>query len=219
MPGAAFIIVAVVIVAILIVVAWSTSRRQRSAGLQRSEKLREQFGAEYDRTVAETGDTRSAEDELTARQERVSRYDIKHLAADETLGFTDAWQVVQASFVDDPSAAVHDADVLVGRVMVARGYPVGDFDQRSADMSVDHSPVLGHYRAAHDIALRNALGQANTEDLRQAVISSRVLFSELVEEPQKIATRTVEPVAVTPGTVEPATAETSPETPVLVASE
>jgi hypothetical protein len=189
MPSAALIIAAIVIVAILIVVAWSTSRRQRSEGLRRSEQLQEQFGPEYDRAVADKGDTRSAETELTARQERVSGFDIRHLAADEGKRFDDEWLIVQASFVDDPSAAVHDADALVGRVMVARGYPVGDFEQRSADMSVDHSPILSHYRAAHDIALRNALGQANTEDLRQAVVSSHVMFSELIEEPSKIEAR------------------------------
>jgi FtsZ-interacting cell division protein ZipA len=199
MPMAALIVAAVVIVAILVAVAWSSARRQRSQGLERTDKLREQFGPEYERTVAEKGDTRSGEKELTARQERVSRFDIRHLTTDEGKGFSDEWQVVQASFVDDPSTAVHDADALVGRVMVARGYPVSDYEQRSADMSVDHSPALAHYRAAHDIALRDAQGQANTEDLRQAVISSHVFFSELVEESRQI--------------------ETHPETPVLVAAQ
>jgi hypothetical protein len=136
------------------------------------------------------GNARSAEDELTARQERVSQFDIRHLAAEEGQHFNDEWQVVQASFVDDPSAAVHDADALVGRVMAARGYPVSDYEQRSADMSVDHSPAMGHYRAAHDIALRDAQGQANTEDLRQAVISSHVMFSELAEEPREVEPHT-----------------------------
>jgi len=186
MLGAALVIGAIVIVAILVVAAWSSARRHRSEGLQRSEKLREQFGPEYERTLVEKGDTRSAENELTARQDRVSQFDLRHLAADEGQRFNDEWQVVQASFVDDPSTAVHDADALVGRVMAARGYPVSDFEQRSADMSVDHSPTLGHYRAAHDIGLRHAQGQANTEDLRQAVISSRMLFSELVEEPRTV---------------------------------
>jgi FtsZ-interacting cell division protein ZipA len=190
MPGAALVVGAVVIVAILIVAVWSTARRRRSEGLLRSEKLREQFGPEYDRTLAEMGNARSAEDELTARQERVSQFDIRHLAAEEGQHFNDEWQVVQASFVDDPSAAVHDADALVGRVMAARGYPVSDYEQRSADMSVDHSPAMGHYRAAHDIALRDAQGQANTEDLRQAVISSHVMFSELAEEPREVEPHT-----------------------------
>jgi FtsZ-interacting cell division protein ZipA len=189
MPTAALIVAAVVIVAVLILVAWSASRRQRQSGLAHSQRLREQFGPEYDRTVAELGDTGRAEAELTARQERVSTYDIRHLAADESQRFDDEWQVVQASFVDDPPTAVHDADALVGRVMEARGYPVGDYEQRSADMSVDHSPALGHYRAAHEISLRHALGQTNTEDLRQAVIGSHVLFSDLVEKPSTVEAR------------------------------
>jgi len=189
MPIAVLIIAAVVVVAVLILVAWSAARRRRHVGLARSQKLREQFGPEYDRTVAELGDTGRAEAELTARQDRVSTYDIRHLAADESQRFDDEWQVVQASFVDDPPAAVHDADALVGRVMEARGYPAGDYELRSADMSVDHSPALGHYRAAHEIALRHALGQTNTEDLRQAVINSHVLFSELVEAPSTVEAR------------------------------
>ena len=216
MPGTALIVAAVVIVAILIAAVWISARRQRSDGLQRTEKLREQFGTEYDRTLAEKGDTRTAETELTARQDRVSAFDIRHLAADESQSFNDEWQVVKAGFVDDPSTAVRDADALVGRVMVARGYPVSDFEQRSADMSVDHSPTLAHYRAAHETALRDALGQADTEELRQAVISSHVLFGELVETPttpvETPATAVVEPVTVEPETVEP-----SPETADLVA--
>lgn len=183
MPNALLVVAAVGVIVILLAAVWSSARGQRSRDLRRSEKLHEQFGPEYERTLAETGDARSAEAELIARQDRVSGYEIRHLAADEGQRFDDEWTVVQASFVDDPSAAVRDADALLGRVMAARGYPVGDFEQRSADMSVDHSPTIGRYREAHGIALRDALGQADTEDLRQAVISSHVLFSELVEKP------------------------------------
>jgi hypothetical protein len=169
------------ILTILLVAAWAYSRRQRSADSKRSERLREQFGSEYERTVAETGSTHKAEIELTARQKRVAGLNIRHLTTTEGKVFADEWLHVQADFVDDPSTAVHDADTLLGKVMAARGYPVTDFEQRSADMSVDHAQVLTHYRAAHDIALRDARGEANTEDLRQAVISSRMLFDELVE--------------------------------------
>jgi FtsZ-interacting cell division protein ZipA len=183
MPDATLIIVAVVIIAILVAAAWWYSRRQRSA------KLQEKFGPEYERTVAEKGDTRKAEDELTGRQKRVSHLDIRPLAADERRRFNDEWQAVQAGFVDDPSTAVRDADTLVGRVMEARGYPVGDFEQRSADVSVDHPTVLEHYRAAHEIALRHAQGQASTEDLRQAMVNYRALFAELLEEPRTVETR------------------------------
>jgi len=183
MPDATLIIVAVVIIAILIAAAWWYSMRQRS------EKLRERFGPEYERTVAEKGDTRKAEDELTDRQKRVSKLEIRPLAADERRRFNDEWRAVQARFVDDPSTAVGDADALVGRVMEARGYPVGDFEQRAADVSVDHPTVLEHYRAAHAVALRHAQGQASTEDLRQAMVNYRALFAELLEEPRTVETR------------------------------
>jgi len=183
MPDATLIIVAVVIIGILVAAVWWYSMRQRSA------KLQERFGPEYERTVAEKGDTRKAEDELTDRQKRVSKLEIKPLAADERRRFNDEWRAVQARFVDDPSAAVRDADTLVGRVMEARGYPVGDFEQRAADVSVDHPTVLEHYRAAHAVALRHAQGQASTEDLRQAMVNYRALFDELLEEQQTVETR------------------------------
>ncbi len=183
MPDTTLIIVAVVIIAILIAAVWWSSMRQRSA------KLQEKFGPEYQRTVTEQGDTRKAEDELRDRQKRVSKLDIRPLAADHRRRFNDDWRAVQARFVDDPSSAVRDADTLVGRVMEARGYPVGDFEQRAADVSVDHPTVLEHYRAAHEIALRHAEGQASTEDLRQAMVNYRTLFAELLEEPRPAATR------------------------------
>jgi type II secretory pathway pseudopilin PulG len=191
MPTAALIVAAVVIVAIVIVAArlYSTQQtRQRNEKEQRSEQLRQRFGPEYDRTVAEKGDVRIAESELTARQKRVSGFDIRPLEADEGKRFNDEWQVMQATFVDDPSTAVHDADALIGRVMAARGYPESDYEQRSADVSVDHPAILDHYRAAHEVALRDADGQANTEDLRQAVLNSHALFTEMVEEPPTVET-------------------------------
>ena len=183
MPDATLIIVAVVIIGILVAAVWWYSMRQRSA------KLQEKFGPEYERTVAEKGDTRKAEDDLTDRQKRVSKLEIRPLAADERRRFNDEWRAVQARFVDDPSAAVRDADTLVGRVMEARGYPVGDFEQRAADVSVDHPTVLEHYRAAHAVALRHAQGQASTEDLRQAMVNYSALFDELLEEQQTVGTR------------------------------
>jgi hypothetical protein len=191
MPTAALIVAAVVIVAIVIVAArlYSTQQtRQRNETEQRSVQLRERFGPEYDRTVAEKGDVRVAESELTSRQKRVSEFNIRPLAADEGKSFNDQWQVMQATFVDNPSTAAHDADALIGRVMAARGYPESDYEQRSADVSVDHPAILDHYRAAHEITLRDADGQANTEDLRQAVLNSHALFTEMVEEPRTVET-------------------------------
>src|SRR5206468_11604706 len=121
------------------------------------------------------------EAELAAREKRVRKLEIRGLEPGEQSRFAEAWQKTQARFVDEPSQAVRDADGLVKEVMQARGYPVGDFDQRAADVSVDHPNVVTHYRAAHDIVSRNNQGQATTEDLRQAMIHYRSLFEELLE--------------------------------------
>jgi hypothetical protein len=180
------IIGAVAILAILLVAAWSTARRQRSSAQTRTGQLRERFGPEYDRALAEKGDVRSAEAELTSRLERVDGFGIRPVAADEGKQFSDDWQVVKASFVDDPSIALRDAEALVERVMAVRGYPEGDFEQRTADLSVDHPLILEHYRAAHEVTLRHADGKANTEDLRQAMLNDHAFFTELLDEQQPV---------------------------------
>jgi hypothetical protein len=111
----------------------------------------------------------------------VARLNIKPLSADDAVRFGDNWRRVQSRFVDDPQGAVSEADRLVGEVMHARGYPVGDFEQRVADISVDHPEVVMNYRAARDIAEVHARGQATTEDLRQAMVHYRALFSDLLQ--------------------------------------
>jgi hypothetical protein len=183
MSTEALVVAAVAVVVILIVAALLSSTRQQSQKRQRSEQLRERFGPEYERTLAEKGDARQTDKELTARQKRVSQLHIHALAAEEGQHFAEVWQAVQMGFVDDPSIAVRDADALVGRVMDARGYPEGDFEQRFADVSVDHPTTLGQYRAAHEITLRHAQGQASTEDLRQAMLNDHTLFTELLDAP------------------------------------
>jgi hypothetical protein len=152
---------------------------------RRTNRLRNQFGgAEYTLAVKDRGGKRRAEAALDKRAERVEGFHIKPVGTGERARFVEAWGKVQARFVDDPGIAVTDADQLLGDVMSARGYPISDFDQRAADISVDHALVLANYRAAHQIALRQAQGQANTEDLRQAIIHYRTLFDELVSEPE-----------------------------------
>jgi hypothetical protein len=155
--------------------AWLVLQRRRSA------YLRERFGPEYERAVQQIGDRRRAETELEQREKRVEQLQIRPLPLSEAQRFADAWRQVQARFVDDPSGAVADADRLVAEVMQARGYPVGDFEQRAADISVDHPDVVEHYRVAHRIALANERGQATTEDLRQAMVHYRALFGHLLE--------------------------------------
>jgi hypothetical protein len=167
------------------ITAWVFHRKRRS------ERLRTQFGAsEYDRTVKEDGSRRHAEAGLKERTARVESLNIRPLASGDRARFVESWRRVEARFVDGPGGAVTEADQLLGDVMSTRGYPVSDFEQRAADISVDHPLVLENYRTAHEIALRQRKGQANTEDLRQAMIHYRTLFEELVGEPELARTKT-----------------------------
>lgn len=147
----------------------------------RSRHLRSRFGAEYDRVVDRYGDQHKAEEDLSYRERRVEKLHIRELDGRETNRFTEAWLQEQARFVDNPYQAVANADRLVGDLMKTRGYPVGDFEQRAADISVDHPVVVENYRAAHHIAGRSERGEANTEDLRQAIVYYRTLFEDLLK--------------------------------------
>ena len=177
MPAWAWILIAVVVVLVAAAAAWA-------AYGQRRKGLRDRFGPEYDRTVAERGGRMKAESELAARQKRREKLDIRPLDPASRQRYQSQWQSAQARFVDEPRGSVSQADELLGQVMSARGYPVADFDQRSADLSVDHPIVVQNYRAAHDVAVRHERGQASTEDLRQAMIHYRELFEDLAGEPE-----------------------------------
>jgi hypothetical protein len=158
------------------IAAWIILRRRRTA------RLRAQFGAEYDRAVKEDGGRRHAEAGLNERTARVESLNIRPLAPGDRARFVESWSRIQARFVDGPGGAVTEADQLLRDVMSTRGYPVSDFEQRAADISVDHPLAMENYRTAHAIAVRQTQGQANTEDLRQAMIHYRTLFDELVGE-------------------------------------
>lgn len=147
---------------------------------KRSDRLRDRYGHEYDRVVASDG-RKNGEAELREREKKVERLNIRALTATEAQRFANLWNETQARFVDQPGGALADADRLVGDVMVARGYPVEDFEARAADISVDHPSLVDHYRTAHDIAERHTMGNATTEEMRQAMIHYRALFSELLE--------------------------------------
>ena len=151
---------------------------------RRTQRLRTRFGPEYARALQESGDRRQAEASLEERKKRVERFKLRLLTPGDRARFTESWRRVQARFVDEPNGAVTESDQLLGDVMSARGYPVSDFEQRTADISVNHPRVVENYRAAHEIGLRHAQGQASTEDLRQAMIHYRTLFDELVSEPE-----------------------------------
>ena len=148
---------------------------------RRSQVLRKEFGPEYKHAVRQYGDERKAEAELAAREKRDRKLEIRHLTHEEQNDFAERWRKTQARFVDEPSKSVGEADELIKEVMQTRGYPVGDFDQRAADISVDHPNVVINYRAGREIAVRNKKGEATTEDLRQAMMHYRSLFEELVE--------------------------------------
>jgi len=151
---------------------------------RRTERLRSRFGGtEYAHAVKEGGNRRHAEAGLDKRTARVESLRVRPLVPADRARFEDSWRKIQARFVDGPAVAVAEADQLLGDVMSTRGYPVSDFEQRAADISVDHPLVMGEYRKAHEIALRQTKGQASTEDLRQAMIHYRALFGELISEP------------------------------------
>jgi hypothetical protein len=143
--------------------------------------LRKRFGTEYDRAVIEHGSEQKAEAKLADRETRVENLKIRDLASTERVRFLAEWQTVQARFVDHPKGAVIEADELVSSLLLARGYPVSAFDQRAADISVDHPGLMEPYRSAHAIAVRPGPVEATTEELRTAMIHYRAIFDELVQ--------------------------------------
>ena len=147
---------------------------------QRTKRLQEKFGPEYERTVSEIGDARQAENDLEARLNHVKALDIRPLSADEIDRFTHDWQLTQAEFVDEPLTAMQKSDQLIREVMKAKGYPVEDFEQRVADISVDYPELVADYRGLHLIALKGTNEEVNTEEMRQAMIHGRALFENLV---------------------------------------
>jgi hypothetical protein len=172
------LIAGVVVVILVIVVAVALSMRKRK---KTTAGLRDRFGPEYERTVREQGSEHKAEAKLADRAMRVERLKIRDLDPTERERFMGQWQAVQSRFVDYPKGAVTEADELVSLLMQTRGYPVADFDQRAADISVDHPLVVDRYRSAHGIALRLGRNEASTEDLRTAMIHYRSLFEDLVQ--------------------------------------
>lgn len=177
MPAWVWVLIAIGIVAVLAIVVWQAFARRRTSRLQ------QQFGPEYNRAVNSADSRREAEAELRSREERRQQLDIRPLSQAARARYMETWRVVQAQFVDDPKGAVATADSLIQSVMGERGYPVEDFDQRAADVSVDHPKVVENYREGHRLALATADGDGadTTEELRQAMRHYRALFEELVE--------------------------------------
>jgi FtsZ-interacting cell division protein ZipA len=172
------ILIGVVVIAIVVVIAALFVERKR-----RSERLKQQFGPEYDRTLRQHGDASRAEAALLEREKRVEKFSIRALSPMDRDRYATEWANVQKRFVDDPSGAVTQAEKLVTAVMTARGYPMGDFEQRAADISVHYPGVVQNYRSAREITLRHSQGKSSTEDLRQSMVYFRSLFDELLDSP------------------------------------
>ena len=177
MNTSALIILAVVAVVAVIVTILALKTR-------RTQQLKSRFGSEYGRAIQETGNKARAEAKLEKLEKRVHSFKLSLLSPSARAEFAAEWQKIQGRFVDDPKDALTEADQLVQKMLAVQGYPMTDFEQRAADISVDHPQVVENYRAGHDIALRHAQGRASTEDMRQAMIHYRALFNELSGQPE-----------------------------------
>jgi hypothetical protein len=178
------VLIAIVLIAVIVGV-WFAMKTKRT------KELQSRFGPEYQRAVRSEGDASAAEKVLQKREQRVSRLKIVPLDEEQRRRFADKWEREQAHFVDQPREAVEAADRLVGEVMRARGYPVSDFEQRVADVSVDHPVVVENYRVAHDIAVRDSREPVSTEELRNAMLHYRALFADLLHDGGKYPVRDV----------------------------
>ncbi len=179
MNATTIVIIAFLATAIIVAIAmgiWLFTKNRRT------KELRSKFGPEYNRMARSEGDAARAEHLLQERQKRVKKLDITPLTDRQRHDFADKWEHAQARFVDDPAAAVADADILVKEVMNIRGYPVADFEQRVADVSVDHPAVVQNYRLAHGIAIRHEREDVGIEKLREAMIHYRALFADLLHD-------------------------------------
>jgi hypothetical protein len=148
---------------------------------QRTKKLQEKFGPEYDHIISERGDQHQAEHELAARLDHVKALDIRPLSVEEVDRFTSLWRATQAEFVDEPLTAMQKADQLIRNVMEAKGYPVEDFEQQVADISVDYPDLVMDYRGLHLIAVKGREENVSTEEMRQAMVHGRALFENLMK--------------------------------------
>jgi hypothetical protein len=181
-------LIGIVIAALAIggVIAWYVVARRHQ-----TQALHEHYGSEYDRMVARGTSRRATEADLLQREERVEHFDIHSLTVEQRELYTQQWHDVQEAFVDNPGRAVSTADNLIGQVMQERGYPVSDFEQRAADLSVHHAVFVENYRAARDIAKRHRRHAATTEELRRAMVYYREMFADLLQPDETLSDRQV----------------------------
>jgi hypothetical protein len=173
------LVVVIIVIVVVVVVGLIALLVRRE---QQRRHLRENFGPEYERTLQDQESPRAADRELAAREKRHAALDIKPLSSESQRRFTERWALVQAQFVDQPTAAVSDADRLLIEVMAERGYPTEGYEQQLSDLSVKHSRTLKHYRAAHETMHGQETTQSSTEDLRDAMVRYRTVFEDLLTE-------------------------------------
>jgi hypothetical protein len=178
MAGWVWVLIIVGLIILIALVAW------RALGSRRTAKLKGRFGPEYDRVAETAANRREAEAELAAREERREQLDIRPLGAEARRRYVEQWRAVQGRFVDSPVSAVASADTLVNAVMNERGYPMADWEQRAADISVDHPDVVDHYRQARATSRAGDSGDAGTEELRQAMRHYHALLDDLLDLPR-----------------------------------
>ena len=183
-----YVVLAIIVFVAIVVIGIAYSRSRRAA----SDRIRQRFGPEYERAVRESGSQRRAEAQLADRAKRVEKLNIRELVPIERERFTNQWNGLQLRFVDSPRGAVAEADDLIVLLMQTRGYPMGEFDQRAADISVYHPVVVDNYRAAHTIASRLRTGEVTTEELRKAMIHYRTLFDEMIATAASIERKPIE---------------------------
>ena len=180
MTTAEIVILVVVGVVVLIALAWALFVMSRRRGRR---QLREQFGPEYDRSLAKTGDAKETDVQLRQRVSERERLQLRPLSSVDRDAFAQEWRQIQSQFVDAPEEVLANADALLSRVMRASGYPVDNFGQQADLVSVDHPQLVDNYRKAHIVRDATQQGPVDTEQQRQAFLAYRSLFAELLDQP------------------------------------
>ena len=177
-----WVIAAIVVAGILVIAAALIAHRGRSDRLRHADP-------EHDGTVGglhggsgPAGDGRDQQVEIPPRA----------LSPVDREAFSMEWATVERRFADDPAAAIGTADLLVNRVMTDCGYPMTNFEQKTADGSAIYPAPIEGYRAAHEIVTRHHDGGAGAEELQQAMVRFRSLFDALLGPPP--APSRVEPI-------------------------
>jgi hypothetical protein len=142
--------------------------------------LKRRFGPEYERAVDELGTDRAAVRELRSRERRVRKLKLHGLSHGQLERADAQWLKVQAMFVENPLGAVRSANLLIKTIMQARGFKTEQFEQRLADLSVEHAEVVRHYREARALSELSLDAPNATENMRRAMVHYAAVVDELL---------------------------------------